>query len=390
MTQRSDFLVALATLALVTGVSVPATAQLPAEATLDVAEEHTTAVLPAPTAHRLYVLDVVFAHLTAAKAYVIDGDKRDVLGMINVGYVPNLAVPPAHTEVYAAETYFSRGTRGTRTDVVTIFDPQTLNPVAEVILPSGRFLSAPKKFNAALTTDGRYLLSFNMAPSTTVSVVDVKARKYVGDIEIPGCALVYPTGPARFSSICSDGALLTATFDETGKASSRRSKPFFNLRNDPLFEHPAVARSLSRMYFVSYDGMVHPVDVSGAEPSFDTPWSMLDEKSQSEEWRPGGWQLAAVHPAQKRLFVLMHKGPRWTHKQAGEEVWIFDVDSKKRVGSIHLEEHAISVAVSQDANPLLYTLSEKASLAIFDVQSGKHLGTVAVGEFPMLLYAHGE
>jgi methylamine dehydrogenase heavy chain len=369
----------------------PAWAQLPPDAQLRGAEEHTIAILPPPAPHRVYVLDLVFPHLVAAKVYIVDGDKQQVLGMLNAGYTPNMVVPPGHGELYLAETYWSRGTRGTRTDVVTFYDPRTLLPGGEVVLPNGRFLVVTKKQGADVTPDGRYLLSFNMAPRTTVSLVDVKARRYLGEIETPGCALVFPSAPRRFSSVCTDGALLTATFDESGKATARRSRPFFDPKTDPVFEHAGFSKSRGRIYFVSYEGMVHPVDVSGADPVFETPWSLLADAEKQEQWRPGGWQVAALHRDTNRLLVLMHKGPRWTHKQAGEEIWVFEVGSRRRVGRFPLEHHGISVAVSQDARPQAYTLSEKQSLSLFDLDSGKALGIMeGLGEFGMVMYVDGE
>jgi methylamine dehydrogenase heavy chain len=365
-------------------------AQLPAESELRGAEEHTVATLPPPGPHTVYVVDPVFPHLIASKVYVVDGDKRDIIGMLNTGYLPNLVLTRNGGALYVAETFWSRGSRGSRTDVVTFYDPRTLVPSGEAQLPRGRYLVVPKKPDAGLTSDGRYLLSFNMAPAMSVSVVDVKGRRYLGEIETPGCALVFPSGASRFSSICSDGSMLTATFDESGRATAKRSSPFFDPKRDPVFEPPGHgARGMT--YFVSYDGMVYPVDMSGNDPAFGAAWSLLERADADEGWRPGGWQLAAVHRDRNLLFVLMHKGPRWTHKQAGEEVWAVDLGTKKRVGRIPLEHHAITVAVSQDATPQLYTLSETAKLSIFDVNSRQHLGTMdGVGETPFLVHVHGE
>jgi methylamine dehydrogenase heavy chain len=366
-------------------------AQLPSESTIRGAEEHTVATLPPPGPHTVYVSDMVFPHLIASKVYVIDGDQRAIVGMMNTGYLPNVVLARDTSELFVAETFWSRGARGDRIDVVTFYNPQTLVPSGEVALPKGRFLVVTKKPDAGITPDGRYLLSFNMAPAMSVSVVDLKARRYVTDIETPGCALVFPTGPNRFSSVCSDGSLLTATFDGSGKATAKRSTPFFDPKKDPVFEHPGLVSGHGRIYFISYDGMVHPVNVSGAEPVFETPWALQDPESLAQQWRPGGWQLAALHRGKNLLFVLMHKGGKWTHKQAGEEVWIVDLAQKKRVGVIPLEHHCHTMAVSQDERPQLYALSETATLAIFDVQSRQHLGTMeGVGETPYVLNVPGE
>jgi methylamine dehydrogenase heavy chain len=392
MTGRTALLTGVAGVALLAFVLMgPARAQLPGEAMLRGAEEHTTAQLPPPGPHTVYVSDMVFPHLIASKVYVVDGDKRAIVGMLNTGYLPNVVLAPTDSELYVAETFWSRGTRGDRTDVVTFYNPQTLVPSGEVPLPRGRFLVVTKKPDAGITPDGRFLFSFNMAPATSVSIVDVKNRRYVTDVETPGCALVFPTGNTRFASICSDGSLLTATFDPSGRADAKRTTPFFDPKQDPVFEHPGMAGRSDTLYFISYEGRVHPVNVSGDAPRFEPAWSLQDQEELAQEWRPGGWQLAALHHGQGLLFVLMHKGGKWTHKQAGEEVWIFDVTQKKRVGIISLHHHCHTIAVSQDDRPLLYALSETANLSFYDIQQRRHLGTLeGVGETPYILNVHGE
>ena len=123
-----------------------------------------------------------------------------------------------------------------------------------MVLPNGRFLVVSKKHNAGVTPDGRYFLSFNMAPATTVSIIDVKkSRTYLADVETPGCALVFPSAP-RFSMICANGSLRTVSFDEEGEAESVLSQSFFDAQQDPVFEHPAFLTRRSRAYFVSYGG----------------------------------------------------------------------------------------------------------------------------------------
>lgn len=117
----------------------------------------------------------------------------------------------------------------------------------------------------------------------------------------------------------------------------------------------------------------------------------MSEQDRTEKWRPGGWQLAACHAATDRLFVLMHRGDRWTHKHAGEEVWVFDVLRNERIARLPLEHHAASVAVGQDDAPLLFTLSEAASVSVHDATSLTTKGTVeGVGDPSFLLCGPGE
>jgi methylamine dehydrogenase heavy chain len=367
----------------------PAVAQIPESAELPTAEEHPTATLPEASPHWVYILEPVFPHLITTKVWIVDGDSLGIVGMINGGYTANLGLADG-SELYMAETFWSRGSRGDRTDVVTTFDGRTLDPEDEVVLPQGRFLVVPKKYDGALSTDGRYMLSFNMDPATSVSVVDVQNQSYLTDIETPGCALIFPSAPRRFSMICADGSMLTVTFEDSGEAQMTRSAPFFDAQNDPVFEHPGFSTKDGQAYFVSYRGMVYPVDLSGDEPQFGEAWSLLAEDEKGHWW-PGGWQVAAYHPGSNRLFVNMHEGAIWTHKHAGEEVWVFDLDSKERLQRIPTEHGAFSSIVTQDEQPLLFTLSETQTLSVFDGTSYEHKGDVGeLGISPYVLYVTGE
>lgn len=308
--------------------------------------------------------------------------------MLIAGAFTLLALPQDNNELYLTETYWSRGTRGDRTDVVTFYDAKTLEPTGEVKLPAGRFLVVPKKPNLNLTTDGRYLLSVNMDPSVSISVVDTKARKYVGEIESAGCNLTYPTGPASFAMLCPDGSFTNVTFDAAGKAELENSAPFFDSEADPVFEHAAMNRPTRQAFFISYGGLVYPTKLDG-KPKVGNSWRL--QGAGEEGWRPGGWQLSAYHAPTNRLFVLMHQGGNWTHKQAGEEVWVFDATSGKRLQRIPLEEHAITINVSQDDNPLLYALTETAALQVYDATSYALKGVkTGIGISPYLLYTPGE
>jgi methylamine dehydrogenase heavy chain len=87
----------------------------------------------------------------------------------------------------------------------------------------------------------------------------------------------------------------------------------------------------------------------------------------------------------------MHEGGIWTHKQAGEEVWVFDATSHERLARVPLEEHSHSMTVSQDDEPLLFALTETAMVQVYDATSLEHQGTKeGVGISPYLLYTFGE
>ena len=367
-----------------------AAAQVPEGAALGTQEDHPTRTLPEPSPHWVYILEPVFPYLVSSKVWILDGDSLDFVGMASAGYTANLALSHDQSAFYIAETYWDRGTRGNRADVVTSYDPRTLDVTGEVLLPEGRFLVVPKKHNVQLTSDGRYLLSFNMDPSFGISLVDVQEQKYIGEIETGGCSLAFPTGPTSFASLCPDGSFAHVTFDANGEAQIDYGEPFFDSEKDPVFEHAALYRPDGEAFFISYEGWVYPVTLDG-EPQVGERWKLQGDGEEAAAWRPGGWQLAAYHSPTDRLFVLMHEGGIWTHKQAGEEVWVFDATSHERLERVPLEHHSHSMTVSEDEEPLLFALTETAMMQVYDATSFEHKGTKeGVGISPYLLYTFGE
>lgn len=335
--------------------------------------------------HWVWVNDVVFHHMADGKAFLLDGDRGTMLGMLNTGFSFNGVVLPADRAViYSPEIYFSRGTRGTRTDVVTVYDARKLAPVGEIPLGAQRASSIPMLANSGLTDDGRFLLIYNFTPAQSVSVVDTVARKFLGEVEIPGCALIYPTGPRGFFSLCNDGAALQVKLGDDGKALSKtRSARLFDAERDPVTEK--AVRSGSIWYFVSFGGAVVPVDVSGAVPRNRPGWSLLDDAARKEGWLPGGTQHLALHRGSQRLYSLMHVGGPSTHKDPGKEIWVYELGGGKRVQRIALGEIATSIAVTQDDKPLLFAMFAGApKVEVYDARSGSHLRTIGeIGFTPM-------
>ena len=362
------------------------------DAKLEVAEEHNINTLPPAGPHRIYVVEPIFPVFSRSKVWVVDGDKMQILGMFGAGAAGNLAIAPDHSRLYYADTYWARGDRGERTDVVTAWDPQTLSPLGEAILEKGRFLVVPKRSNLDVSTDGRYIYSYNMSPSTAISVVETASMAYRGEIEIPGCALVFPSAPGRFSSVCADGTLLTVDHDDDLAASSRRSVAFFDSENDPVYEHAAFDKPANKVHFLTYEGKIITADLTPDEPTFEKAWSLLSADDRKNKWRPGGWMPVSYNAATQRLYVLMHRGLKWTHKQAGEEVWVYNMKTKKRVQRIKLgAAHAHTLKVTNDEKPVLFTLTETAALYSWDPKTGKNRGKLeGLGLSPYVLMADGD
>jgi methylamine dehydrogenase heavy chain len=297
-----------------------------------------------------------------------------------------LELPPDYSQIYSPETYFSRGTRGERTDVITFYDPQNLKPTGEVIIPPKRFTAMPTHNYFALTDDSHFLIIYNFTPAQSVSIVDVKERRLVGETPTPGCALVLPSGALSFQMMCGDGSLMTVTLNDKGEVTNKqRNDPFFDPGADPVTEK--AVRWGDTWIFVSFRGEVYPVDVSGDRPRPGKSWSLFSTAEQLESWRPGGIQHLAVHEASGKLYALVHQGGADSHKDPGKDVWVYDLKAQKQIQKIKLDKLATSIQLSKDDTPLMFSIFIGApTLDVYDAASGKLLRSVdEIGFTPTLL-----
>src|SRR5207244_2002293 len=83
-------------------------------------------------------------------------------------------------------------------------DAATLRPLDEIEIPAERAEYFPGVAANALSDDGRFMAVFNLTPRTSVSIVDVKARRFTAHVETPGCSLVYAAGARRFLMLCAN------------------------------------------------------------------------------------------------------------------------------------------------------------------------------------------
>ena len=342
--------------------------------------------LPAPSPHWMWVNDFVFTHMSDGQAFLVDGDSGTLLGQLSTGFGFNrVLVPKSQDVVYAPETYFSRGSRGERTDIVAVYDYRTLSVLEEIAIPPKRSSNMPMMANAEFTDDERFILIYNFNPAQSVTVVDARARKFVGEIETPGCALVYPTGPRSFFSICADGALLDTQLDDKGgMARQRRTARLFDVK-DPVTEKGV--RSGNRWLFVSFDGMVHPIEIAANGLTAGRTWSLFDAQERAQSWRTGGLQHLAIHEATQRLYAIVHQGPLDTRKDPGVDVWVYDLRSRKRVQKMTLKNPAGSIRVTRDDKPVLFSIFLGSNTTdVYDALSGAHLRSIAeIGTTPTIL-----
>jgi len=343
------------------------------------------ASLPAqPSPHWLWVNDMIFNYMGDGRASLIDGDTGHYLGMLSTGVAfQSLTLPSNYNAIYSVETYYTRSLRGERTDAVIVYDPVTLTPVREIIIPPKRLVALSGGPLLVMTDDDRFMLITNFTPAQSVSVVDMRGHNFVGEIETAGCAHTYVTGPRRFHMLCSDGSVLTVTLDENGAAASKRlSEPFFDPTKDPVQEE--AGRFGARWLFVSHAGDVYTLDGSGKEPAFPSRWSLLNTADRAANWRPGGVDHVAVHGPTGRLYVVMHQGGHDTHKEPGDDIWVYDIRTQMRVQEIKTKSLVSSIHVTGDDKPLLAAaFIAVPEIQIYDALSGEHLRTVGhIGASP--------
>lgn len=318
---------------------------------------------------------------------IFDADSGKLEGSIPSGYIPNLAIAPDNSQFYVSETYWTHGNRGDRHDMVSVYDAKTLNLLKEIMLPSRALVSKVQNFD--LNASGSRAYVYLMQPASSVVWVDLKKQSVGGSVEVPGCSLVFPWGEQGFASLCGDGSLALVTVPASGPATVTHTKPFFDANEDPIFENSLVDRVTGKALFISYTGLIYQTTLGSSV--IEKPWSIQKAAGyavagtgvQELAWRPGGRQMAAYHKASGRLFVLMHPGNYWTHKQGGTEVWVLDVSKRTLLARYPLRAVPTSglgdervpfygnVGVSQDDKPLLYLLNPEGNDLVLDANTGQ-------------------
>jgi methylamine dehydrogenase heavy chain len=335
--------------------------------------------------HALWVGDRLFRHST-----LFDGDSGQALGMVDITWTLGGVAPhTSHSrrEVYVVEPVYDRGHRGERIDYVTIYDLHTLAVTGEIKLPTKGAEAGHGVALSALLDDERFLVVLNLVQSGSVTVVDLEQRRFAAEIPVAGCSLVYPTGPRSFGMLCGDGAALAITLADDGSAAeTRRSEPFFDVVADPLSEKGA--RDGSRWLFASFDGYLHEVEFAGSKPSLAARWSLMSDRERADSWLVGGSQHLALHRDSRRLYSLVHQGGPGSHKDAGSEIWVYDLEKQARVDTFEIP--ALLPAFLRPVLGLEPGSLAYRALSFFTPSMGAHRVVVSQDDEPLLFLRHGE
>jgi methylamine dehydrogenase heavy chain len=344
--------------------------------------------------HWFLVHDAAFFHMSDGKVYVIDADAgtqpEQVKGTFNVSLMGNITQSARRNEIYAMETFHTRGTRGDRIDVMTIWDKATLSPLGEVVWPEPkRFMGMPQRYAMLLLDNERWLAVANFSPATSVTLIDLDKREIINEISTPGCAFIYPTGPLGFSSLCADGRFLSTELAKDGSVKKQtRTDAFFDSDDTPIYERPAVIGKTA--YFPSIAGLIHPVDISGKVAKVGEPWHLVPEAERGEKWAPGGIGLIDRDDL-GRFYILMHPdATQASYQGGGPEVWVYDAAKQKRVLRIPMQAWGLSLAVSRGDKPLLMvTNPTDMSMETYDGLTGKFIRKITDFGQETPLMAHG-
>lgn len=343
-----------------------------------------TLATPYPGTYAL-VHDLAFGSLIDSSFGLVDTKTRRFKGMLSAGQFATVDYSIARQEFYVGETLHTRGSRGTRQDVLAIYDFANLSLVAEIDLPPKRMNVVVNESSTAITSGGRFMLVSNMNPATSVSVVDLAERQFVGEIQTPGCSLVYPDTRGGFFTLCGNGGLVAIGLDEQGREASRwSSKPFNDIDEDPLSEKGAFINGIWQL--VSYKGEVQPVDVTGDEPQLLPRWWLSNAQERAANWRPAGWHGKAGLDSGLLWVAMTPDGYEGSHKDPATEVWLFDVKTHARKGRIKLKVPAFSITANTAEQLLVVNI--EGSLDVYAGRTGDYVHSIhALGETPYMVHA---
>ena len=347
---------------------------------------------PAPNPHRLYLTDLQIAHIADGRVHIVDGDSFKYLGMFSTGLFGITALSHDSSEMLVATTYYTKRNRGERFDQLEAYDTKTFALKKEILIPSKHAEALPYKGTIAPSVDDAWVFIQNATPLSSVTVVDHKTWKVTAEVPTLGCWIILPSqsNPRRFSTLCGDGTIVTVTLNEKGDAATQqRSEKLFDAEKDPLFVQGE--RIGDAYYFVSYEGNVKVIKLGGDVAKLEDAWSLVNDDDKKAGWKPGGYQLLAVHAPTQRLYVGMHdQAKNGSHKNPAKEIWVFDLATKQRVQRAP-GSGSIAMALSKEATPMLFAY-DGVNLKFVRYETKPALKPVAtsaaVGDFAGLVETH--
>ena len=360
--------VAISLLALAAAQAQPAAAPAPAATMAPVEpEEPFTHKLPEWSPHWGFVR----GGWESGGTRIWNGDTGKMVGLVSTGRWSDLALDPKRRFIYVSESIWTKVNRGTRQDMISVYDTVNMALVTEIPLP-GRLIIGTMKNNFVISDDGKTGFVYDFSPASSVIVVDLEKRKVGQVVELPGCASLVPVAGIGFSALCSDGTIATVTVGPKTSTVSH-SAPFFKAAEDGVFDFFTYDRTKGEIVTLTYTGLIRTVKL-GAAPTIGDAWSIQaaagvrpgDTRPLDINWFPGGRAATTLHRATGMLYVLMHRGEYWTQKADGEEIWVVNMATRKVVKRVPLKKPIGNIEVTQDAKPLIFLSGDEGVVQVMD------------------------
>ena len=81
-------------------------------------------------------------------------------------------------------------------------------------------------------------------------------------------------------------------------------------------------------------------------------------------------------------------GYNGSHKDPATEVWLYSVETNKRLARIPLNVPALSITVDAAEAPKLLVVNIEGSLDVYDAQTGAYVHSIhSLGETPYMVHA---
>ncbi len=369
--RKMTHLTLIASLSFSTQIAVTqASPPLPAEPVPAVME------LPEKNDNWVYAFDIGFYSLTSGKIIILDvgADTRNVKGMIPAAQFAAFEQSGTRDEIYVAESFFSRGTRGKQEDVLTIYRASTLERLGEIRLEdSKRFQVVGEKSTLRLTGNEKFALVANYTPATSVTVVDLDKRELVNEIDMPGCMMVYPYGERNFFSMCGDGSLISVELDAKGQVKSRKhSEKFNDIDNNPLFTK--ATQIGDTYYFTSFGGDIQKVEYKRGKLNISDSWSL---NADNKTTVPSGWQISGADKNGNLYIVMRENAVEGDHKYGGSKIYVIDAENGKVKDVLPMEGDVISVEPTRADKPLLLLVNAAMGMEVYDPAAKKKIRDIS-------------
>jgi len=303
----------------------------------------------------------------AGAVTILSVDDLDYKGNFATGMGTQLFIDPGAKIGYVASAFPERITYGPLKAYLQKFDVATLKTTQEVAVPPHMAQTMAQQPALAVSRDGKWAFLQNATPATSVTVVNLNTGEVASEIPNPGCWGIYLAARgSKFSSLCGDGSMLTATLDSDGKLESQGyTASVFDVEAEPLFVHSA--RVDGNLVFSTFNGKFVIVSDSGRTAKVVDSWSYTD--GIDGDWAPGGYQILAYNEPNDVMFVTMHsEATNGSHKNGSQELWAIDMQAK-RVLYRSFAEHLTHIAVTADADaPVLFGVAgENGSISRYEI-----------------------